>query len=201
MKHSKIAFLLIVLFFSISVFAGPFGLGMGMSLKDIGGSSMRIADGTYIFKELPKSNGGFTFYILQIDSEGGLYAISASGNPVETTPDGKQLKNEFDAMVKSLESDYGKCFMVDMLSPESTFDKSEDWMKGLLEGERFYVAKWSKEVKGSTLPNDLESIAVAVSATTQSIGSIVIQYNFTNSELYDTEDYDDEEEEDENEWF
>lgn len=199
MKPSKIILLFVVLLSSISLFAGPFGLEMGMSLKDIGGNPIKTDDGMYTVKKLPKSNPMFAYYLLQVDPEGGLYGVAASGQSIKCSPNGAQLKKQFDNLKQSLEKDYGKCMMMDMLLPGSTLNKENDWMKSIFQENRFYVARWSKYLPGSHLTSNLEAISLAISLSSENEGAIVIQYDFINSELYDTENYDDEE--DEEEWF
>jgi hypothetical protein len=70
MNYSKCLFSVVLLLFCTGLFAGPFGLEMGMSLEDIGGESKKEGV-SYVFKNVPKPHSAFDYYILKIAPTGG----------------------------------------------------------------------------------------------------------------------------------
>jgi len=184
MNYSKIAFSCFILFFCTSLFAGPFGLEMGMSLKDIGKEPLKGGVGNYyMFKELPKPHSAFNVYLLQIAPKEGLYSISAMGKYITCSPDGFQLKNAFNNLKETLENNYGKCVMLEKLSAGSIWDEPGDWMMSIAKEHRFYMASWDKD---ESLPPDLKKIILSVSATSQNSGFVILRYDFINSDSCST---------------
>jgi hypothetical protein len=184
MNCSKFVVSFIILLFCLNLFAGPFGLEMGMSLEDIGGKSIKMSDGNYGFKELPKSHSAFDLYLLQIAPKGGLYDIMAVGKFITCNPNGFQLKKQFDDLKETLGENYGKCLMVDTLSAGSIWDKPGDWMMGLSKKHRTYKAIWGEE---SFLPPDLKIITLEAYSTSLGKGFIFLRYGFINSDSCSTE--------------
>ena len=74
MNYSKCLFSVVLLLFCTGLFAGPFGLEMGMSLEDIGGESKKEGV-SYVFKNVPKPHSAFDYYILKIAPTGGGYIL------------------------------------------------------------------------------------------------------------------------------
>ena len=187
MNYSKCLFSVVFLLFCIGLFAGPFGLEMGMSLEDIGGESKKISAESYVFKTVPKPHSAFAFYFLKIAPKEGLYRVTALGKSIKCGPDGYQIKIEFNDLKKILENNYGKCRVSDRLSRGSAWDESGDWMMSMVMEHRTYAAGWDKEYKESSLPPDLESIILGVRATSRNEASIVLCYDFMNSDSCETE--------------
>ena len=183
MNYSKCLFSVVFLLFCIGLFAGPFGLEMGMSLEDIGSKPVQNIGVSYEFKEVPKPHSAFDFYILQIAPKGGLYCITAIATSITCSPNGFQLKNEFDNLKEILEKNYGECYMLDGLSPGSIWDEPGDWMMSIAKEHRFYMASWDKD---ESLPPDLKKIILSVSATSQNSGFVILRYDFINSDSCST---------------
>ena len=78
----KIILLVIVFFMSNMLFAGPFGLEMGMTLDDIkekcGGEVKCVQDGLYAIKP-PRPSIYFCDYFTKIDGSFGLHLIAGTG--------------------------------------------------------------------------------------------------------------------------
>ena len=65
--------------------AGPFGLNMGMSLKEIGGKPKKIANGKYEIVDIPKPHSAFESYIVQVSPKSGLCWIKAISKDIATS--------------------------------------------------------------------------------------------------------------------
>ena len=168
------------------VFAGPFGLEMGMTLKEIGGEVTDLGSGKYKIVNVPKPHSSFEYYYIQVSPKGGLCWIKAIGKDISTSNYGIELKSKFENMEKKLEAAYGKHKKYDFLMVDSIWDRPNDWMMGLIQKERNLIALWDEE-NSSTLPNNLSTIYLKASATSRDIGFISIEYGFTNMEACEKE--------------
>jgi hypothetical protein len=109
------------------------------------------------------------------------------GKSTECSPDGYQIKIEFNDLKKILENNYGKYRVIDRLSPGSIWDEPGDWMMSVFQNHRHYGVLWDKEVKDLSLPPDLESILLGIRATAQNEANIILHYDFINSDSCEVE--------------
>jgi len=177
---------IVELFLSSSAIAGPFGLEMGMSLKEIGGTPENIAYGKYKLTSVPKPHSAFEFYVIQVAPNSGLCWIKAIGKDIATSSYGLELKSEFSEMEKKLEGTYGKHKIMDFLMPGSIWNEPNEWMMGLIKKERVLMALWDKK-EGSALPANLETVALIASPSSRDKGYISIEYLFANEESCNAE--------------
>jgi hypothetical protein len=172
-----------------SVFGGPFGLDMGMSLAQVkhktGKDPILRSDDMYEIIP-PNANNLFEIYLVRIHPQYGLYYINAIGKDINTTGYGFEVKNTFNDLVASIEKTYGKYKKFDFLQARSIWDEPNDFMMALVKDERTLAAFWDKE-EGSTLPNDISAIAVAAHGLSSSKGYIVLQYSSPNKAIVDAE--------------
>lgn len=169
----------ILLLFTVSAIAGPFGLSMGMKKSDFKGGLKEITPYIYIVNSVPKTHSAFDSYVVIIGPTCGLSKIKAIGKEIKTSSYGVELKRKFDAMEAKLKKTYGKNERIDFLRSGSIWDKPRDWMPGIIKKERVLIAAWDKNT-GSTLKGDLENIALGVAGKSSSKGFIVLEYSFTN---------------------
>ena len=115
----KILFVLILLC-GIFVYAGPFGLSMGMTYDEVqeacgGRAPQRIEndDRYYIVPE--KSHSMFKIYIAWISDEYGLYYIRAVSDEIYTNQYGEEIKNDFYSFKNRIENIYGKPEIIDKI--------------------------------------------------------------------------------------
>jgi hypothetical protein len=162
-----------------SVFCGPFGLDIGMSLDQIkqktGNDPIFMSDDIYRVTP-PNTNDLFESYAVRVHPKYGLYYITAIGKDINTTGYGFEVKQTFDDLVASIEKSYGKYKKYDFLQAKSIWDEPNDFMMGLVQNERHLSAFWDQE-EGSTLPKDISSIAVTARGVSSSKGYIVLQYS------------------------
>lgn len=162
--------------------AGPFGLDMGMSLKDIGAEPEKVAHGKYKIINPPKSHSAFESYVVELAPKTGLCFIKAVGKDIRTSSYGLELQSAFNEMKGKLSEAYGESETTDMLFPGSIWDEPDDWMMGLIKKERHLMAIWDQE-HGSSLPPDISSIGLAARPSSGDKGYLVVEYYFTNEPL------------------
>jgi len=185
MKKITVVFLMIVFSFSVA-FAGPFGLSKGMSVEQIsklsekGFEPERVSDDDRYFF-IPKNKIDlFKAYVAYVDEKKGLYRINAISEGINTSAYGIELINLFNLMVKSLSKTYGTPEITDTVKEDYEFKEGRYWFRSLQDEARELSATWKRGEKGTTLPKELDSISMYVSANFL-YGLINIDYYFSNS--------------------
>lgn len=186
MFRKNLLFIITVLLCTTSAFAGPFGLEMGMSLKDIGGKPKKIAPGIYTLTNVPKPHLAFKIYVVRVAQKGGLFWIKAVGEDISTSVYGVELKLKFNKMKEKLEKIYGKHKTTDLLLPGSIWKEPNEFMMAMVKKERFLVAFWD-DAKGSTLTKNIERIVLIALPNGRNKGYLEIEYAFTNEEACEAE--------------
>lgn len=180
----KVALIGLMVVISTNVFAGPFGIEMGMSLQEVTkickSTPEVVKDDIYSIAP-PKTNDLFEKYIVGIDPNYGVYWIKAIGKDISTTGYGTAVKSTFNDLVSSIEGTYGKYEKIDYLEYGSLWDEPRDFMMGLAKGERTLIAYWKKS-SYATLPSNIESIYVGVNALSSSTGYLSLEYYSDNYE-------------------
>jgi len=165
-----------------SLFAGPFGLEMGMPPEEVTKLSStapeKVNDNLYKITP-PKTHKLFETYVEGVSDAVGLFAIRAISKDIPTSCFGTELKGEFMDLVSSIERAYGEYQLYDFLRPGSIWDESRDFMMGMIEKERGLAAFWEKDAK-SSLPDDLESVGVVARPASTSQGYLILEYTFRN---------------------
>jgi hypothetical protein len=183
MLYKRIVFFTFVFaVLSFNVFAGPFGLEMGMTLaqlKSVTGSDPEFVQDDLYKVDPPNKNSMFEGYAVRIDGTYGLYMIKAVGKDIETNGYGAAVQIAFDQLLASIERTYGKYEKTDELLRGSIWNDPDDWMMALRRNERYLLASWNRE-NGSTLPSDLESITIGASALSSSRGYVSLDYYSIN---------------------
>jgi hypothetical protein len=184
MKKTILTFLMVTFVIS-TAFAGPFGLSKGMSVEQIsklsekGFEPERVSDDTYFF--IPKNKIEiFKAYVAYVDEKKGLYRINAISEGINTSAYGIELKNLFNVMVQGLSKTYGTPEITDTVKEDYEFKEGRYWFRSLQDEARELSATWKNGKKGTTLPKELDSISMYVSANFL-YGLINIDYYFSNS--------------------
>ena len=182
MKKSIIVFTILFLLASF-VYAGPFGLEMGMTFDQVkeacGGRTPQLLKDDY-YKIIPnKVHPSFETYVVRIDKDDGLYFVKAIGFDITSSSYGIEVKSQFDKVENSLNKNYGDGELIDELLPGSIWDDADDWMSALLHNERYLICSWEK-AKCPKLPENMSMIALAAKASSSDVGYIVLEYYFTN---------------------
>ena len=172
----------------MAIFAGPFGLTMGMSMSEVtkacgGNRPERIEndDRYYIMPE--KKHSTFKKYIAWIDDEHGLYRVRGISDTIATDKYGREVQNLFYSFEERVEAIYGKAQIIDqLLDKASLYSSDSEWSYTLREGERELSAMWSTNITGKNLKDDIKYVDLYV-APNSSFGYyfvLVINYEFVN---------------------
>jgi len=177
----------IFLFFSFMVFSAPFGLKMGMTLKDIESVCTSepeyIADDRYYIQPI-KSHPRFDGYIVWVSESNGLYYIKGISNEIATTNYGNEIKLEFSKILSSLERKYGKFKKIDNLAKDALWNEDKYWMKSIASGSRIYEAEWEASVGDAEKFEGLISISLGIKTSKSYVDDrayIWIEYEFSNA--------------------
>jgi len=188
-KMKKLVLLLILSLFPVFVFAGPFGLKMGMSLEELTAACIEepeyIADDRYYIQP-KKSHPLFDGYVAWISETNGLYYIKGISRKIKTTNYGTEVKQEFSKLLSPLEKKYGKFKKVDRLEKDVlSYKRGEKyWMQTISEGSRTYEAHWDVTEVDSKKFEGLISIAIGVKTEEIYVideAYIWIEYGFINA--------------------
>lgn len=179
----KFTLCLIFLLISISLFAAPFGLSMGMSLNLVkitcgGREPVLIKDG--IYRIVPaKQHPYFENYYAWIDPVKGLNYIKAIGKDIETSSYGIDVKSKFSYLEDGISKTYGKCQRTDYLMYDSIWDEPRDWMSALKNDDRYLFSIWDASTN-ATLKDSITSIFLSAEAEDSNTGYIILEYEFKN---------------------
>lgn len=165
---------------------GPFGLWMGMTTSEFETPLEEIAPCKFIVQAVPKPHSAFDSYVCLIAPRSGLSWVKAIGKTIVTNSFGTDIKSSFDVMEQKLVTNYGRHKRVDLLMQGSIWNEPRDWMQAIINRERILMSEWSKET-GSSLIDNLSSVALVVGAFDTSNGYIAIEYSFDNIALAEEE--------------
>lgn len=182
MKLCTKVFILFAILHANTVVAGPFGLDMGMTLKQIHKlTDIKPAKATfeYVTNKLPKSNKAFEKYIIYVSPKNGLCKITAIGNDINTSSHGSELVSSFKAMEAKLTGKYGQNKKYDFLKSESIWSKDNDWTTALKLNERILASFWPAKEDANLIEN-IKTIMLEASALDQHKGYYVLRYEFKN---------------------
>ena len=175
----KLCLLIFVLFVSLGVYAGPFGLKMGQSIEDLqteGIDIIKLEEGIDHYIVIPPTpHREFKTYIVRIDPDEGIYFIKAIGSDIEDKGYGFNTRAKLSEIRRLLEVGYGESDLLDYIYPNSIWNENEDWMMGLFQGDILYIAAWTKDVS-SILPDDINKIYLAAYATSTLDGYLTLEY-------------------------
>ncbi|SUC36189.1 Uncharacterised protein [Providencia rustigianii] len=165
--------------------SGPFGFKMGLTkqnIEDMTGADVKLVreeENLYIVTKSPKRNSSFDSFGLVISPTVGLCQIRAIGKNIKNNSHGYPIRDEFNSLVKSLESIYGKPKQTDILISGSIWTEPQDWMTAVYKEERFLTANWNNQTEPMK-DNDISDIGVEVRADSRSNGFLFLQYTFSN---------------------
>lgn len=173
---------------SLSVFAGPFGLDMGMTLEEVaeacGGIEPEyISDDRYYIQPV-KSHPLFEGYVVWISEAEGLYYIKGISREIQANDYGTEVKQEFARLLSPLERKYGKFAKTDKISKDSLYQEDKYWMSSLARGSRTFEAHWSDGEDASEKFGGLTTISIGIRTQATYITNkayIWIEYGFVNA--------------------
>ena len=181
----------IMLVVSSSVFAGPFGLEMGMNLDDItkacgGIRPERLENDDRYWISPTKNHPDFEHYLVWVDGTKGLYCIRAISKEIRTSKYGTELKSFFYEMTERLSKTYGKPEIFDKVKNDvmDFLKKDEWWLTTLKEGSRILESLWEKESGKVIMSKELKYVDLYADTLKYSYdkGILVLDYGFINSD-------------------
>lgn len=185
----KMFFLLVMAIFPALAMASPFGLKMGMTLKEIAkeceGKPEFVKNDAYIIK--PKKNHpSFEYYFVFVDKNKGLYQIKAVSSVINTNDYGIELQSSFNVTKDRVAKRYGEPTIRDEIDPESVFRDGNYWMYTLKGGARTLAAIWGN---GEKLADNLDTVILECSASDRSShqGFLILYYFFKNANKIEDE--------------
>ena len=185
----KILFLMIMAILPALAMASPFGLKMGMTIKEIAkeceGKPEFVKNDAYIIKP-KKSHPSFEHYIVFVDKNKGLYQIKAISSAISTNDYGTELQSSFNATKDRVAKRYGEPTIRDEIDPGSVFQDGNYWMYTLKGGARTLAAIWGKD---ENLADNLDMVILECSASEISThqGFLILYYFFKNSDNIEDE--------------
>jgi hypothetical protein len=194
-----ISFLSYCLFVGQAFAAGPFGFECGMTkeqvVKLVGQGAVKhinweLAQESGISNQndmlmlstAPKPHKDFGEYLLLFAPKLGLVKLVAIGKPVPTSRYGDDLKNFFLETRDAIADNYGTPETFDSLRFGSIWNEPQDWMTGLLKGERTLMSGW--ELK-TTRPNHITGIMLKATASSTEEGHLELIYEFEGFTEYE----------------
>ena len=185
----KILFLLVMAIFPALAMASPFGLKMGMTLKEIAKECESkpefVKNDAYIIKP-KKSHPSFEYYFIFVDKNKGLYQIKAVSSVINTNDYGTELQSAFNATKDRVAKRYGEPTIRDEIDPKSVFHDGKYWMYTLKDGARTLVAFWGQ---GEKLADNLDTVVLECSASDRFShqGFLILYYFFKNANKIEDE--------------
>ena len=161
---------------------GPFGLAMGMSFDDVvqamGRQPLHVEDGAAQFDTAPRAHPELSDYLVMTSPTHGLCKVMGTSE-LKSNRFGHQVSEKVSMFVAALTEKYGNpTFTRDSVPAGSLWNKSEDYMMGLLQQDRVVLYLW--EAEKSDLPGDLRAIAVTAEGLATDTARIMVGYEFTN---------------------
>lgn len=177
----RLFIILIFAFLSISIYASPFGLKMGMTLNEIrdacNGANPKYIENDCYYVFPAKKHPLFNEYIAFVDSEKGLYCLKAISDDISTNKYGTELQNAFSEIKDRVSKTYGNSRIIDEIDPNTIWNEAADWLQALNDGARKYAAVW----ESNNLNDNLDNVSIYVTAKSLlKIGWIILEYDFNN---------------------
>lgn len=177
----------IILFISGLLFAGPFGIDMGMTLEELKQQNMNpektsSSDGYYLV-EPPKTHPNFEMYLVRLYKDKGVFWIKAIGKDISDSGYGSSTKSEYEKIEGQLNKSYGVGSEIRILLPGTIWDEPEDFLMSLRRGERAYATKWSIE-NNNNLESPIDRIFLGLNARYSDTGYLVLEYYSNKHEEY-----------------
>lgn len=191
----KLLITILISILSISIFASPFELAMGMTLQEIteacnGNEPHKVEEEVYLIQPA-KAHPLFDYYAVYVNEKVGLYQIRALSSPINSNKYGEEIQNAFLELKDRISKTYGKPEIIDTVDKNisSTYKKNDYWFYALREGSRKLYALWGKN---KTLDDNIDTIVLDCSVTNgfyEGEGQLILYYYFKNySSVEDEQD-------------
>ena len=188
----KLFLILLFTLLPFTIFAGPFGLKMGITLEDIKQVCEEgpefYKDDIYYIKPV-KNHPLFVVYLVYVHEQKGLYKIQAASSPILSNQFGTELKESFNEVKDRIAKTYGSPEVCDKYNKSANrlYSDAEDWFYALGKGYRSLYATWGEF---DDLPDNIESIKLDCKVYTgvyNEEGVLILNYCFTNAKNVEDE--------------
>ena len=177
MKDIILALYISAIFFPSAALAQAFGISMGENPAALNNHE-EIQNGVHTVSA-PNPHSEFESYIVKASDSHGVCMVRGIGKDHTNDRFGQSVRQSFQALEAVLESNYGLFLKNDFLRSGALWDGSEEWVMAIRQNERVYQSVWDNDEK-SELPANIQSIILAVNATSSSSSWVVLQYTFIN---------------------
>jgi hypothetical protein len=154
-----------------------FGITMGQKLSSLR-VTKSVGNGIY-YINVPQPNDEFETYLVIATLETGVCKIRASGKTYSNDDFGYKVKPVFEKFRALLNGKYGISKDYDFISFDALWKKASEWSWSIYKEERHLTSFWDIDSR-SSLPDDLQSINLEVSAVSPGINRISLGYEFKN---------------------
>ena len=165
-----------------NVWAAPFGLAMGMSLKELSAYApkpVKKQTNVYRIETAPRHSSNFDHYLLRIDPQHGLCVINAVSKDMLVTPTGETVRQSYANLKTQLTDKYGEPALdIDQIVAGSLWAAPQQWMRSLFFRERSLTSIWSSQT--TPLVGNIADIALTARAKTISVANLSLTYEYTN---------------------
>jgi hypothetical protein len=160
--------------------AGVFGIEMGTPLSRLDVVKVRKTAPLGIYEiNVPKPNSEFEAYMVVLTPKTGVCKIMGIGKDHPGDISGAEIRGVYSHLSDALTEKYGKHKTFDFIKAGSIWKDEGDFAMSLYQKERTLETFWDAE-EASTLPSDLSSIDLQVTASSRSSTYLTLAYEFSN---------------------
>ncbi|MBQ8777318.1 MAG: hypothetical protein IJZ71_07550 [Treponema sp.] len=142
------------------IYAAPFGLKMGMTIKEIAeqceSEPSFVQDDIYLVTPI-KKHPLFTYYAVYVSERTGLYQIRAISDSIKCNNYGTEIQNAFNNVKDRISKTYGSPKIIDKVDPSSVWKAPKYWFQALKDGARQLSAVWGERTE---LADNLAGVAL-----------------------------------------
>ncbi|KAA0971611.1 hypothetical protein FPY71_00265 [Aureimonas fodinaquatilis] len=172
------ALAVLVIGFSTSGHAAPFGLKMGARPPDF--TILRDnRDGTVVLSTVPRAFPGLSHYFARFDASHGLCSVAGSTKPFENDPLGIAVRDYFVGLERRLNEMYGRSKAYNFAKPGDNSVNAGSWVEAVATRERVVYTFWNADA-GSRLKFSVRSIALSIGASADHKPFVMLQFDFEN---------------------
>lgn len=168
--------LAVLLFHALPALAGPFGTNMGDGLDKFPVAE-RIAEFTYLTKNVPEPHPQFTRYVLSIHPLTGLYAVTGYAEFHAGDTEGAKVKENFARLLKTFVGLHGEGFY---LNAPGWDKKDSSFIPMLYNGNISHKYLWGRG-RGK-LDDSVKDAVLFIFAYQADSACIAIRYQYKNME-------------------
>ena len=127
----------------------------------------------------PEPHDEFESYKLYFSPDKGLLRVVAVGKDIPNTPDGAELRNHYFIVHAQIGRNYGAPYEdIDDLDPHSRWKKPNDYVMGMVQGDRSLVAHWGNGSDSMHYPNDISCITLFAGGLDSTTGYVAVDITF-----------------------